>query len=262
MTVQYKGNTAIREAGRDRSVRGGQIVMTLTYQGLYDDLIANEPAQGAIWDENNAFAVDTAQTKRLDGGVGETVVTYLADSSLQTIDTTKDVRIEIMWVRNDAPLIFQQAFATDSTGCMDIECKSLVEDYLQARTASKRTAIKALIDAFGAAATKYLELRVRGVDSIVRFLPIVRKTTTAVLRPALIGADLGKVQAPVTGVGITVPATFTTWNPMTNADATATLRYMKMRDDATKTGRNKRWERTEEWHGYPEEDLKLNGRIA
>lgn len=259
MAVQYKGDTQIREIGRERNTRGAQVVVTLTYQGLFADLIANEPSPGAIWTENNAFACETAKTVRTKAGCGETVVTYVADGSLQTLQPDRDLKIEIIWQRNDAPLTFQKIFADDSAGVMDIECLSLVEDYLQARAAAKRATIKTLIDAFGAVATKYLELRMRGVDSILRFLPIVRKTTTTTIRG--IAEDLGGLEWPDIG-SVPYPVTATYWDPLTGLDVTFTIYYMKMRDDITKTGRNKKWERIEEWHGYPEEDLRMNGRIV
>lgn len=259
MTVQLKGTTAIRETSRERQTKGGQQVVTLKYQGLYLDLLAGEPAPGLLWVEDNRFGVESANTVRTKGGLGETTVVYTADGSLQSIPGgTKDIKIEIIWERNDAPLLFQKQFRDDSVGCTNIECLSLVEDYLQARTAAKRTAIKALITAFGSPeADKYLELRAKGIDSILRFLPIIRKTSTTVLRPSSIGANLGKVQAPTIG-SIALPVSIEVGNPLTPATTTVdTLLYVKMRDDATKTGRSKQWERIEEWHGYPSAEISL-----
>jgi hypothetical protein len=222
---------------------------------LYDELIASEPAQGALWDEDNRFAVETAATVKGRAGHGETTVVYVADSGLESIDTTRDIRIEVVWERDEAPLLFQKAFLADSAGAQDIECLSLVEDYLQARTAAKRAAIKTLIDAFGATATKYLELRVRGVDSVTRWLPIVRKTEMAILRPSSTGTDLGKRQAPAVGT-VSIPTSIDVGNPLTGNSTAETLAYILIQDDVSRTGRNKKWERTRQWKGYPASELQ------
>lgn len=254
MAVTRIGNSAIRETGRDRSVRSGQVTVTLKYQGLYADLIAGEPAQGALWAEDNRFAVETAATQKTKAGHGETTVVYVADSGLESIDTTKDIRFEVSWERDEVPLIFQKVFRDDSAGAQNIECQSLVEDYLQARTAAKRTAIKTLIDAFGATATKYLELRVRGVDSVTRWLPIVRKTEMAILRPSGTGTELGKRQAPAVG-SISIPTSIDVGNPLSGISTQETLAYILFQDNVSRTGRNKKWERAREWKGYPATEL-------
>jgi hypothetical protein len=255
MAVTRIGNSSIRETGRDRSVRSGQVTVTLKFQGLFDELLAGEPAQGALWAEDNRFAVETAATQKTKAGHGETTVVYVADSGLEVIDTTKDIRIEVVWERDEVPLIFQKAFRDDSSGAQMIECQSLVEDYLQARTAAKRAAIKTLIDAFGATATKYLELRVRGVDSVTRWLPIVRKTEMAILRPSGTGTELGKRQVPAVG-SVSIPSSIDVGNPLTGASTMETLAYILMQDDVTRTGRNKKWERTRQWKGYPAAELQ------
>jgi hypothetical protein len=258
MSVRRFGNSSIRETGRDRSVRSGQVALTLKFQGLYDELIASEPGQGALWDEDNRFAVETAATVKGRAGHGETTVVYVADSGLESIDTTRDIRIEVVWERDEAPLLFQKGFqenVSPSGGVMAIECQSLVEDYLQERTSAKRTAIKTLIDAFGATATKYLELRVRGVDSVTRWLPIVRKTEMAILRPSGTGTDLGKRQTPAVG-SVSVPSSIDVGNPLTGLSTPETLAYILIQDNVSRTGRNKKWERTREWKGYPAAELK------
>jgi hypothetical protein len=258
MAVTRIGNSSIRETGRDRSVRSGQVTVTLKYQGLYDELIAGEPAQGALWDEDTRFGVETASTQKTKAGHGETTVVYVYDGGLESIDTTTDIRIEVVWERDEVPLIFQKAFRDNISpngGVQDIECQSLIEDYLQARTAAKRTAIKALIDAFGATATKYLELRVRGVDSVTRWLPIVRKTEMAILRPSSTGTDLGKRQVPAVGT-VSVPSAIDVGNPLTGESTAETLAYILIQDDVSRTGRNKKWERTRQWKGYPASELQ------
>jgi hypothetical protein len=235
--------------------------MTLKYEGLYADLLAEEPAQGSQWAEDPRFLVETVSTERKKGKLGETTVTYLADLSLSYNEEEKNVKLEIVWQRNDAPLVFKNEFALDSylgdaQGNAALEALNLIEDYLQARSAAKRAAIFTIIQGMGAAAVKFLELRRKGVDSYLRFLPICRKTSLSVLRPTTIGAFLGVIQAP-SFLGVGYPASIKTGNPLTLAEVTEALTYVKMRDDATKTGRNKKWERIEEWHGYPAGDIKL-----
>jgi len=253
MTVGFKGNTSIRETDRRGQKRGSQTTVTLTLKGLYEELLVVEPSMGEFWSEDSRFYVDSVDTVRTKGKLGETTVVFVTDSSLSYSELNLDVRIEIIWVRNDAPLIYQKQFRDDSSGAFTIDCMSLVEDYLQARTAAKRTTIKAMIDALGATATKYLELRVRGIDSILRFLPIVRKTTGSVLRPTA-ATNIGKRETPSVG-SVAIPTQIDVGNPLDGASTMETLAWIKMRDDSTKTGRNKKWERTEEWHGFPPTEI-------
>jgi hypothetical protein len=237
------------------------MTMTLKYEGLYTDLVANEPAQGSSWAVDPRFEVETVTTERKKGALGETTVNYVADLSLAYNTLEKNVKLEIVWQRNDAPLVFKNEFALDSylgdaAGNAALEGLNLIEDYLQTRNAAKRAAIFTIIQGMGANAVKFLELRRKGVDSTLRFLPICRKTTLGLLRPSSIGADLGKIQAPAF-LNIGYPTDFTTGDPVTATPISETLTYVKMRDDAMKTGRNKKWERVEEWHGYPAGDIKL-----
>jgi hypothetical protein len=255
MTVLYKGNSNIREVGQERGRKGLQTTYTVEFVGKYVDLLAAEPWPGVQWSQDPNYYCETAKTIRTKGAMGRTTVVWVYDAGLDVINNVSDLKIEIIWVRNDRDLRCQMQFRDDSQGVGNIDCLALIEDYMAARTAAKRAALLPLIQAFGAKAEKYLELRCKGRDKICMFLPIIRKTSTQQLRPSQLGANLGKRQVPPLG-SIGYPVSIEVGDPMNPGQlAIETLAYIKFRDDGTRTGRNKKWERVEEWHGFPAGDV-------
>jgi hypothetical protein len=76
----------------------------------------------------------------------------------------------------------------------------------------------------------------------------------AILRPSSTGEDLGKRQAPAVGT-VSVPSSIDVGNPLTGASTAETLAYVLIQDNVSRTGRNKKWERTREWKGWPATEL-------
>jgi hypothetical protein len=256
MAVTYKGNSDTREVSRERALRGNQSVYTIERIGKYDDLIDEEPAVGDALENEEDYLCETTKTVKTKGAMGRNTTVYVYDGNLTTVSQTKNIRLEIVWVRNDADLSLQAAFRDDSSGVGDIECRDLIEDYLATRSAAKRTALKTLIDAFGEKAKKYLELRCKGIDHIMRFLPVCRKTSTQLIRYTDgLTVSIGKREDPSFG-SVKFPKHIYVGDPLGGADVQDALAYVKMRDDITRSGRNKRWDRTEEWHGFPSKEIE------
>lgn len=248
MTVALKGNTDPRQVfdSGDISVAAGEIQRTVKWEGIYADLEASIPASGDTWNEDTSYEVLTARLTRKRGTLGVLTIVYVKQSGLETIESASNLVIEIDWIREEMP--FQLKMYVPGQDMADV--MALIEDFVNERTASDRATIKADIIALGAVAERMLALRMCGITSYTIYRPIVRKTSDSILRPSILGTNLNKRQAPQIGT-----VSYPTSGDLNGA---FTWTYIKEMDRASRTGRNKKWQRTEEWHGYvPPDDPDL-----
>ena len=243
MTIALKGNTNPRQVfdSGDISASAGEIQRTIKWEGLYQDLEAQMPAVGDAWSENQDYEVLNAKLSKKRATLGVLTIVYVKQAGLETLETVSNLVIEFDWIREEIPL----SQRTYIPGQDIVDIVGLIEDFLNERNKTERATIKADIIALGAAAEDLLIQRCAGVTSDTLYRPIVRKTSESLLRPSTLGTNLNKRQAPQIGT-VSYPSTVR-WD---NEDVNWV--YIKEVDRATRTGRNKKWQRVEEWQGYIE----------
>jgi hypothetical protein len=243
MPTVLRGLTAVREVynSGELSSQAGEKRQIKRYRGLYDDLVAEEPAVGTLMAGDDLYSVESAATVRLKGNIGETTITYVRYVNLESISPTSTLKVEIDWIREEVP--FTAMLYVAGHDMQDVIAR--IDDYLNERNATTRGDIRTEIEGWGDAPKRLLALRLAGVTSYPISRPVVRKSEELLLRPSTIGANINKRQSP-TGIGtVSYPTSYA--GPGGESE---TWTYVKMVDRASRTGRNKKWERQEEWQGF------------
>lgn len=226
MATERKGNSEVRETWRSGEVqRAGVDRITVINYGRKDALELVQPSAGnQEW--LAGYTVESSVVRPQRGGMGELSV-YLVETDTSTgigvPEGALDATIEIEMAQVEMPLMSHPDFEgyAPEIECWRSETVAATRAGLSyTNKAGQEVKLKGKAED---AAKKIL----RGVESYLRFAPVVTRTTTYKTRPD--PKNIDKVCAPPASV----PGT---WD------------YLKTGDSVRQIGK-KRYERTEQWTG-------------
>lgn len=208
--------------------------LTVNYHGLYDSLVAAEPATGSqiAGLPANLYVADV-QTRREEGGFGTTTVTLdsVSWSTAPLSPTILKTTLEIDMAQVEKPIATHPSLASYADAARDLDMWRN-ETRRDLRTAFKYlptpdSADSAAVTLAGIPATIAAKI-LMGIESYLIFAPVVNRITVSDSRPT--GQSCGKIETPPLAVGITG---FT---------------YLKTADRVVQNA-DKSWTRTESWTG-------------
>lgn len=253
MAPTYRGNVVAREVfnSGELSTSAGQRLWTVRWQGLFSDLLNQEPDVGSLKAGDNSYSVESVQTVPTKGALGEMTVQYIKQTNLENVDVTSTTELEISWIKEDVPYTAMLYIAGQDM--QDVIAR--IDDYVSSRSATERDTIRTEIEGWGAVAKRLLLLRLAGITSFQICRPCVRRTQDYVLRSTAvqnIGSAINKHQDPqnIGSAGYPTTYAYTDWSTGTAVTATDAWFYVCTDDKASRTGRSKKWKRYQEWQGF------------
>ena len=241
MAVALKGTTTLREIWSSGEIDSspGERRWIKKYQGIYTDLTTAEPAPGSQMVGNTAYEVTAVKITPWKGNLGEMTVYYARQNGLQTIDLLTNVQVDVNWIRDEIPFT-QTCYVPGEPICNLI---ALIDKYLDEKDDAERALLLAQITALGAVALRLLRLISAGIRSYPVSRPVVIHQQDSILRASQLGQYLNCQNAPDVGTAA-YPLAYL--GPDGNSNQWV---YVKMDDRCSRTGRGRKWRRTQEWHG-------------
>lgn len=238
----WSGTTAVvQTVGAPQwSFTGSRVEVTLRYVGPYLTVLASRPSPGqslAGFDSN--FVIDKVEIDRAEGGRGLMTLTMVNESPEYTgFAAPPDPTYEIEWVQLEKKLSAHRRYTTSGAVLTSADWSEIAE-WESATTASAKDTAYAALSTSG---LDYANKIRKGIESFIIFSPVARKTSYSYSPPTTTAAGL--IQTPTGFPGLPTK-TPTDWV------------WLKTADRAMRTGRNSRWDRTEEWTGADSWDTDL-----
>lgn len=218
---------------------------TRVFEGQFEILLAGKPAIGSTMSGFTAFTVERVQVKNLEGDKGQMTVGLFQAVSMGYLNTGLpiDPIYEIDWVQVDKPLETHPIYKNPS-GTYNLTDDDLVD--LQTWEQEPDPVLKKAFSynvngdtaTLGPNAQNIAKKKLKGVTSYLLFIPVLKKTSSGYQPPSTSAA--GHVEVPP---GFpSVPTGYT---------------FIKTADRGQRTGKNKKWERQEEWTGFDTVDSDL-----
>lgn len=226
-----------------------------TFNGPYNKCLSDKPARGSEMAGYEGLIITKVRIAKSNGNKGILTVTASQSSGETTVQpgSAGEVTEECDWVEVERPLRTNQAYWSTTMGYpADGPFPLLATDMVALRMWENETSLtyrltfryryfdeatkETVTGTLTASAQKYASKILKGVESWVEYIPILRRRTVGVDSPA--DSDAGMIQTPE-GFAKAIPSEWV---------------YLKTADRYFRSATKGRWERQEAWTGAKEWD--------
>lgn len=247
-TPKWRGSSGLTESPESPvwDFNGDETTCERTFMGKYDVCLSSVPPRGAVMSGFAGQFVDRVDVRKQPGGKGIMVVHSVGAASTPP-NTSPTEKYDREWSEVQRPLLLHPRYSVGGVKALTAADRIAIEKWNDCPDAAIKTALKYYNDnekrdpaggtALSAHAQDYAGKILKGEESYIMYLPIMKKTTTSFL--PLGGTACGKRQEPV-GFGTMLAG-------LEDYD------WLKTADRASRTGKNGKYERYEEWTGVDTE---------
>jgi hypothetical protein len=258
MAIKWRGSKKLRrQADLDWDFQGSKTIVTISYVGPYAQCLAARPPHGSELGDMAGYRVTNSRVRRQAGGIGRLSVTAEAEGTSVGVTDNNDAtstQLEIEWAQVEKPLRQHPMYKADGAHELDAteladlerwehETDTAIKGAFQFKDKPEAETATALTPDAAHLAAKLL----KGIDSYLLYLPILRKTTNHPRQPTT--GNCG-----TTGIPTDFPS-----RPMRSVSEGVWVAYvwLKTADRATNSGEHNTWQRIQEWTGFDEVDTDL-----
>lgn len=227
--------------------------LTLTYEGQYNNLLSERPTIGSGMSGFTGYTVERVDVQNLEGSKGQMTIGLFQDISQGSGGSPAypiDAIYEIEWLQVEKKLELHPRYVVGGGGAKELTDDDLAElaQWENETNSTYRKAFSYLaipgddgsIETLSPFAQDFAAKKLKGVDSYLLFIPVLRKTSTGYVPPSV--TTCGKIENPAPYGFPSIPGDYT---------------FMRTADRGQKTGRSGKWERVQEWTGFDDIDTDI-----